>query len=216
MSYLPCLEYVKLPDNIAGFPDSSVFALFSSTEAELKIEIPASATTLGRAFENSWNLTEIVLNEGLKTIGYNCFYKCKKLKSIEIPSTVTSITGCAFEYCTSLKSIKIPENANLTDSYILAYNTGLESAEIYSTSIPNCTLYGCTALKSVVIGEKVSRIEGWNFYDTNNLTSVEFKNPKGWSVSGVGAISEADLKDPASAAAKVKQYYYQTWTRSDS
>ena len=43
-------------------------------------------------------------------ISTNTFNKCQKLKSIEIPNTITTINDYAFYYCTSLKTIIIPKS----------------------------------------------------------------------------------------------------------
>lgn len=178
------------------------------------IEIPGTVTTIQYyAFQNCTSLKEVKLNEGLTSIEYCAFYKCTSLETINIPSTLTSIGSTAF-YHTAIKNIKIPETVTLAGNAI-AYCPSLESAEINTRTITNNAFYSCSALKTVVIGENVSKIEDYGF-NTVPLESVTFKNPKGWSVSGVGPIPEADLKDPATAAAKVKQYCDKTWTRSDS
>lgn len=178
------------------------------------IEIPGTVTTIKNyTFQDCTSLKEVKLNEGLTSIEYCAFYKCTSLETINIPSTLTSIGSSAF-YNTAIKSIKIPETVTLAVNAI-ASCPSLESAEINTRTITNNAFYSCSALKTVVIGENVSRIENYAF-NSVPLESVTFKNPKGWSVSDVGPISEADLKDPATAAAKLNQYRSKTWTRSDS
>ena len=44
-------------------------------------------------------LREVVLNEGLTTIGEEAFRHCIALQSINIPSTITKIGKCAFSDC---------------------------------------------------------------------------------------------------------------------
>ena len=50
-------------------------------------------------------LREIVLNEGLKTIGKDAFYGNYYLQKIDIPASVTEIGTAAFARCTNLSSI---------------------------------------------------------------------------------------------------------------
>lgn len=51
----------------------------------------------------------VEIPKGLRLIGGEAFYSCKKLEKINIPSTVQTIGKFAFAYCSSLKNIKLPE-----------------------------------------------------------------------------------------------------------
>ena len=57
------------------------------------------------------------------------FSECSSLKSIEIPSSVTSIGANAFAYCSSLKSIKIPSSVKSIGDNVFSC-CALESIEI--------------------------------------------------------------------------------------
>ena len=92
------------------------------------------------------NLRNIVLPEGVTSIGENAFIRCKALISIIIPDSVTGIGDCAFQFCSSLTSINIPENL---------------------TSIGNMVFYDCKALTDVYI----TNITAWykiNFETSNS------------------------------------------------
>lgn len=51
------------------------------------------------------NITNIILNEGITTIGVTAFYECTSLVEIVIPSTITSVGSSAFDQCTALTKI---------------------------------------------------------------------------------------------------------------
>ena len=52
---------------------------------------------------------DVVIPEGVKSIGDSAFEYCKSLTSIVIPESVTSIGDSAFWRCSSLTSVVIPE-----------------------------------------------------------------------------------------------------------
>ena len=56
----------------------------------------------------STSITEVIIEEGVTSIGSYAFYKCTGLTSVTIPDSVTSIGDYAFYYCTGLTSINIP------------------------------------------------------------------------------------------------------------
>lgn len=52
-------------------------------------------------------MSEVIINEGVKTIEDTAFSQCTNLQRIEIPSTVTSIGKNTFERCINLSNIVI-------------------------------------------------------------------------------------------------------------
>ena len=51
------------------------------------------------------DITRVRFHEGLETIEVGAFYKCKSLKSITIPHTVTEIGNYAIKKCINLKEV---------------------------------------------------------------------------------------------------------------
>ncbi|MCI5797301.1 MAG: leucine-rich repeat domain-containing protein [Firmicutes bacterium] len=75
------------------------------------VTIPGSVEFIDYgAFSDCANLTTVVMNEGLKTIGENAFYNCSSLTTINIPNGVTSIKNSAFRDCSQLATIIIPDS----------------------------------------------------------------------------------------------------------
>ena len=100
-------------------------------------------------------VTDLVIPDGVTTIGYRAFYGCSSLTSITIPDSVTSIGDAAFHSCSSLTSITIPDGV---------------------TSIGDYAFGGCSSLTSVTFentsGWKVSR-----YSDMSGNTAVTVSNP---------------------------------------
>lgn len=53
---------------------------------------------------------EVVIPNGVTSIGEYAFFRCKSLKSVIIPDGVTSIGNYAFSDCKSLRSVVIPDS----------------------------------------------------------------------------------------------------------
>ena len=96
-------------------------------------------------------LEQVILNEGLQTIGTAAFLDCVKLSYVNIPKTVTLIGNSAFRNCTALTGITIP-------SGVTALNT-----EVFA---------GCTNLRYVTIPTTVRTIAEDAFY--NNGSEIDY------------------------------------------
>ena len=60
-------------------------------------------------------IKELIIPNGVTSIGYCAFYGCAGLASVTIPSGVTSIGCGAFCRCTSIKSVMIPNSVTSID-----------------------------------------------------------------------------------------------------
>ena len=58
-------------------------------------------------YEGMVSPTKIIIKEGVTDIGKYAFYDCRKLESVEFPSTLKNIDNCLFNYCDKLKSITV-------------------------------------------------------------------------------------------------------------
>ena len=68
---------------------------------------PVIAIGMG-AFENKTNVKSVTIPSSVTSIGEKAFYGCTRLTSISIPNSVTSIGSSAFSGCSSLISLTIP------------------------------------------------------------------------------------------------------------
>ena len=59
---------------------------------------------------NGEELTNLVVPEGVTSIGDSAFYGCSGLTSITLPSSLTSIGDRAFRYCSGITSITLPSS----------------------------------------------------------------------------------------------------------
>ena len=118
-------------------------------------------------------ITEVIVESGVTSIGRWAFYNCSTLTSIELPDTITSIGNTAFENCSSLRSIEIPDGV---------------------TDIGNGMFSGCGSLTSIVIPDSVTSIGERAFENCSILTSI--KIPDGVTSIGSNAFANcSNLKE---------------------
>lgn len=117
-------------------------------------------------YSNRSDITSVVIEPGVTSIGSLAFYNCSNLTSITIPSGLTSIGEMAFFNCSALTSVTIPNGV---------------------ISIGNFAFGSCTGLKSITIPSSVTSIENNIFQDCTRLTNitVDSSNPSFCSESGV-------------------------------
>ena len=106
------------------------------------------------------NIKNIVLPEGLTSIGDWAFYLCSYVTSISIPEEVTNIGDRAFQYCNSLTSVIW--NAENCDDYWVT-----ESSRPF---------YDCSQITSFTFGDSVKHIPAYLCYDMSSLTSIIIPN----------------------------------------
>lgn len=96
------------------------------------------------------------------SIGYNAFYLCSSLSSIEIPDSVSYIGVCAFQGCSSLSSVSLPDGLNTIKFFAFSNCSSLTSIYVPASvsSVEACAFYSCTALTAINCGAE-SQNESW-------------------------------------------------------
>ena len=72
--------------------------------------------------DRSWNnnindITSMVVESGVTTVGKNAFYACTGLTSVTLPEGLTKISVKAFRNCNKLTSITIPSTVTTIGEY---------------------------------------------------------------------------------------------------
>lgn len=120
------------------------------------------------------DVTNIIIENGVTTIGDKAFYYNNTLSLIVIPSSVVSIGEFAFYRCTELSSISIP-----TSVKTIGYGAFSNCEALSTLTIPNgvktigeFAFSDCKALSTLTIPESVETIGVWAFSGCTNLASV--------------------------------------------
>ena len=148
-----------------------------------------NVTTIGGNAFGGLPLTSIELPSSLTSIGGYAFEGCSSLTSIEIPSGVTSIGESAFRDCSSLTSVVLPSSLISIGESAFYGCSSLTSIELPSslTGIGNHAFRGCSSLTSMELPSGVSSIGWYAFSGCSSLTSIEI--PSGVTEIEYGAFS---------------------------
>ena len=130
------------------------------------------------AYFSEWkNATSAVVEDGIIGFAYSDGYSSRigfngsgslNIKTITLPTTLTSIPAYCFCNCTSLETVNIPENVTFIGEYAFYSCTALKSITIPSnvTSIDYYAFQNCTGISSITIPASVttlyrSAFDGW-------------------------------------------------------
>ncbi len=133
-----------------------------------------------------WNtdVTSIVIEEGVTSIGNEAFHLCRNLISITIPKTLKSIGNNAFYDCTSLTSVTIPGNVESIGESAFYYCDNLTDVTLQDgvKSIGDAAFIWCNNLTNIVLPNSVTSIGYYAFKDCTSLTSITIPD----SVTSIG------------------------------
>ncbi|MBE6687243.1 MAG: hypothetical protein E7591_08445 [Ruminococcaceae bacterium] len=127
-----------------------------------------------KLYLNGELMTDLVIPEGVTSLGNSVFCNFDTLRSISIPDSVTSIGYSAFRGCTALSNVVLPDNVTVIGNYAFYGCNKLVSMTIPNgvRSIGYSAFNGCTAMISVTIPDSVTSIDERAFYDCRSLKSV--------------------------------------------
>jgi len=141
------------------------------------------------AWESNNNIKEVIIEEGITSIGYGAFFECCNLTSINISNSVVSIGSYVFAVCENLQSItlgksvaSIGDNAfmyceSLTEFIISEENQHFSFSDGVLFDKNKETLIVCLIKQSsnYVIPNTVKTIAGGAFFNSQ-LTSITIPN----------------------------------------
>ena len=159
-----------------------------------KIVVEKYVSTIGNyAFADLGNVTEITLPNTVYEIGDYAFKNCAGLKSVEIPNSLELgiISEGMFYGCTSLETIKLPDNIQKIENLAFANCKSLSSFTVPKevTIIKRGTFLNCESLSSITMGNEITEIGGSAFAGCG-LTEIQL--PSG--ITGIGKEAFAKNK----------------------
>lgn len=103
---------------------------------------------------------EVVIEEGITSVGEYYFYGGSSIKKITFPSTLKKIENGAFKECTSLSSVVMPDGIEYVGNEAFSECTGITSIK-WSESLEYIGDYafdGCSGVKETTLPESVKHI----------------------------------------------------------
>ena len=176
------LTSIEIPNSVTSIGDEAFYKCSGLTSVNIEdlvawcnIEFgDESANPLCYAeklYLNGEEVTDIVIPDGVTSIGDYVFYCCSGLTSVEIPNSVTSIGDGAFAYCHGLTT-EIPNSVTSIGDRAFCFCFGLTALEIPNsvTSIGDYAFQGCSSLTSVTSYIPANKLFP---IDSNTFSSVD-------------------------------------------
>ena len=140
-------EEVTIPNSVTELEP----ALFSYFEKLKRVNLPSTLKSIGNETFRSCSISDIVLPEGLESVGDKAFCGCDSLTEITLPSSISSIGVECFSHCDILSEVTIKSHLKV---------------------LPEGMFTFCGLLTSVILPEGMEEIGKNTFGKCELLTSL--------------------------------------------
>lgn len=178
----------------------AVLTKYATTSNAVRVAVPDEVDGyqvigLEGTFEQNQHVEEVVLPEGIDFLGANTFSRCRKLRTITLPDSLTAVGDSCFSY-TQLESIEFPanvnsigygciQNSNVVKIKICCKNSeasinfggseNLEEVDLSESNIDDISAYAfryCIRLKTVYLPDTLKKIGEGAFSECMSLNNV--------------------------------------------
>ena len=148
--------------------------VWSNRSTIKEIIVQEGVTSIGQgAFCYFDNLTSISIPDTVTSLGKWAFGGCSKLLSIDLPNTITFIGEAAFTQCAMLNHIVLPENMLTIEPELFLECTNLETIILPDNIISiGDQAFDGTKIQSIIIPKSVTKIGQAAFANCSKLEKV--------------------------------------------
>lgn len=146
------------------------------------------------------DIKEVVIENGVTSIGVSAFECCKSLTSIEIPDGVTSIGDWTFSYCIGLTSVKIPDSVTMIGEYAF-FDCDKLTLKVYENSyahtyaVDNGIAYKLIKkLNELTISKDIKKVKYGEYRDLKEIEKITIPGNVN-TIMGTAFFNCKDLKE---------------------
>ena len=160
------LVEIELPDSVDKIDNYA----FYGCNSLVNLRLPNGLLAIGAyAFCNCSNLVNVTFDDRLELIGQSAFQSCTSLKEVEIPCTVTNLSG-AFYQCSGLTNAVLHVGLLSVSDFSGCGN--LSSIRLPDTLNALGGFSNCDSLHWVVVPPSVTNLYWYSFYSCTNLQAA--------------------------------------------
>jgi hypothetical protein len=207
------LLYTLLDDGTYGV------SIGTATEESIIVIRPtyegtAVTQVMYNGFSEAKSITELLIPEGIVTLGNHAFSGCSSLIKISLPDSLTTIGSNAFSQCTAFTYLDIPDGVKTIERYAFFDCDGLVSLELGRSleAIGSEAFYSCNVLCYINNLSSIKITIGEN--NPGNLSAkviVDSEGTQVWSNLNMGIgdyVIEGDfMYEQQTRSADVEGYY---------
>lgn len=161
------INYNNLNDNPMWVAEK----LFLNDEEITELIIPDGMTSIGRfSFAGADAITSVIIPESVTEIGVGAFCGCYSIESVNIPKEIVKIEPITFAGCSSIATITIPEGVTEIGPQAFAACSSLKAISIPEsvTNIRSRAFETCYSLSEMYCyAKKIPNMESEVFYDVD-------------------------------------------------
>ncbi len=143
----------------------------------IEIVIKDGVNSIGAlAFSGYDKLEKVTINESMTYIGNSAFQGCSSLKKIVLPSSLAYLGESAFEGCSSLEEIVLPEGVTQIGDNTFSGCSNLKKVVLPSflDELGFRAFFECSSLEEIILSEGLTEIVNLTFSRCSSLKNVQF------------------------------------------
>lgn len=155
------------------------FYLFLDNQELLELMIPDGIPSIGKCqFNNCLSITHVFVPECVTQIESGAFARCPNLMTVSIPNSVTQIGDYTFYRCNSLANIILPNRLTSIGGFAFGECSSLANITIPDsiTSIGRYAFNKCSALANIILSNRLTSISEYAFSECSSLADITIPN----------------------------------------
>ena len=165
--------------------------LFDGCTGIASISLPKTLQSInGYAFSNCSKLSEIVVPEGVTTVGEHCFENCTSLTSVSLPTTLKVLENHLFNNCNKLESFVFQPTMETVEEHCFDQCLSLKNLRFDDGTSPITlstvvSMFGDSPLEEMYVGRNIdyTLIKGKEkeapFFNRSTITNVTISDKGG-------------------------------------